>query len=161
MWQGQWQQWRDGREEVEETSAWQCSGEDSSKSNGGPEASKAVRSCGKDAVMAQGLQQSSKARRAAATEASDKGGGGNGGGGDEGERAAASAVAMATMEVRPKVPRWSGKEQRRGTEAAREGAASGSEDGWSGLGGSPNEEPRKVESVNYVEVCESDPSLGD
>ena len=84
--------------------------------------------------MAQGLQQSSKARRAAASEASDKGGGGNGGGGDEGERAAASAVAMATMEVWPKVPRWSGKEQRRETEAAREVAASGSEAGWSGLG---------------------------
>ena len=147
MWQGQWQQWRDGREEVEETSAWQCSGEDSSKSNGGPEASKAVRSCGKDAVMAQGLQQSSKARREAVQprqQASDKGGGGNGGGGDEGERAAASAVAMATMEVRPKVPRWSGKEQRRGTEAAREGAASGGEDGWSGLGAPPTKNLEKL-----------------
>ena len=100
--------------------------------------------------MAQGLQQSSKARRAAATEASDKGGGGNGGGGDEGERAAASAVAMATMEVRPKVPRWSGKEQRRETEAAREGAASGSVRGrMVGARGSPNEEPRKVD----CELC--------
>ena len=110
----------------------------------GPEASKAMGSCGKDAVMAQGLQQSSKARRAAASEASDKGGGGNGGGGDEGERAAASAVAMATMEVRPKVPRWSGKEQRRETEAAREGAASGSEDGWSGLGAPPTKNLEKL-----------------